>query len=208
MKDLQKYWSERDQPRGPLDRELPEWAQSKVNYLRLVLICLLMVMTFSGFLSGCSALASGDWQAVTELLTDAQLQTVMDENTSNLPEPQRAELLEAMRAQAVTDTVVAIDFNSPLLTGQLGTLFAVYAFFEDHPRSLLQIYLTDGLPPGNDFALLHVTDRLVNGLPCLQVDQLQNPAQPEVARLEYCYDGNTYVFQSQINLPFADEGSL
>ena len=207
MEDLQKYWSERDQPRGPLDRELPEWAQSKVNYLRLVLICLLAVIALSGLLSGCSALASNDWQAATELLTDAQLQTVMDENTANLSASQQAELLDAMQAQAVTDTVVAIEFNSPLLTGQLGTLFAVYAFSEDNPRSLLQIYLTDVLPPGDEFALLHVTDRLVNGLPCLQFDQLQNPAQQEVARLEYCYDGNVYGFQDQINLPFADEGS-
>ncbi len=208
MKDLQKYWSERDQPRGPLDKEIPEWAQTKVNYLRLVLVCLFAVIALSGLLGGCSALASDDWQASNELLTDAQLQTVVDENTSNLPEPQRAELLEAMRVHAVTETVVAIDFNSPLLTGQLGTLFAVYAFSEDEPRSLLQIYLTDVLPPGDEFALLHVTDRLVNGLPCLQFDQLQNPAQPEVSRLEYCYDNNAYVFQDQINLPFADEGSL
>lgn len=204
-KDLQKYWRDRDKPRGPLDRELPDWAQSRVNYIRLGFIILFAALAFSSFLSGCSATASGNWRPAANVLPESAIQSVIAENTaSSLSEAERADLAGDMQVLELAENLVAIDFNDPLLTGQLGTRFAVYRLApEAEPQQVFQTYLDSELP--KDFELVSTIEQTLNGLPCLHIHQVSDRTREEVTRYELCYDGNTYVLQNEINLSFDDE---
>lgn len=200
---LQQYWQERDRHHGGWDRELPEWAQTRVNYLRLGFIFLFAALAIGG-LVGCSASASDDWRPATDLLTDAQQQTVLDANTSNSLNPDELSgIAESMRVQELAEGLVAVDFNSPLLTGQLGTRFVVYYIADEPPSPVLETHLVKTLPDG--FPLIDTLEQTLNGLPCLAIHQVDSRVRSEVTRYEFCYDGNTYALQNKTNLPFDDE---
>lgn len=202
-KTLQQYWQERDQYHGGWDRELPEWAQTRVNYLRLVFMVIFAALAIGG-LFGCSANASNEWRPAPDLLTETQQQEILDANTSNSSSPDElSSIAESMRVRELAEGLVAVDFNSPLLTGQLGTRFVVYYITDETPSPVLETHLVKTLP--ENFPLIDTLEQTLNGLPCLVIHQVDMRVRSEVTRYEFCYDGNTYVLQNESKLPFDDE---
>lgn len=199
---LRNFWRERDEhQRGRWDFELPDWAQPRINYVRLGLAFLLGALALGGIM-GCSANAS-EWSRAGSLVPEDSLQQVIDENTAELSDAERSELIETTEAIEIAPDVVGVYFRSPLLTGQLGSLFTVYRLDGDSPVPLLQTYLRPDLPASGDYPLVEVTDRILNDLPCLHIHQVESAA-PEVTRFEVCFDGNEYRIEEEITIPLED----
>lgn len=203
QQSLRDFWRGRDEhQRGRWDFELPDWAQPRINYVRLGLAFLLGALALGGIM-GCSASASSGWSRADSLVPEASLEQVVNENTSDLSEAERSELIEDTDAIEIAPDVVGLYFRSPLLTGQLGSLFVVYRLEGDSPMPLLQTYLRPDLPASGDYPLIATTDRIVNDLPCLHVHQVESAA-PEVTRFEVCFDGNEYRIEEEIAIPLED----
>ena len=93
----------------------------------MCLFSLLLSMTLSPLLGGCSASRAADWIPATDEFDAPTLEAIVTENSTVEPGSDDYEALTAdMRVRPLAPNLIAVDFNSPLLTRRLGTLFIVY----------------------------------------------------------------------------------
>jgi len=203
--EREKHYRQRDAARdirrGPLDFRLSP-GQTRLARLGYVLLIGILIAMMLASLLGCSAQAqAGDWEPVGDRLSAEQVETVVTTHSSVEPDSDEyGELTSSMVARELEPGLLAIDFNSPLLTGANGTLLVVYRT-EDGLKEVFSAYLDRALPPGYD--LLLVTERRESDLPCLQINQLL-PMEGEVVRRILCFDGNTYQVRDRKPVPVTD----
>jgi hypothetical protein len=191
-----------EQPRGRWDVPVsPGW----VKRTWLLLFSLLLSMILSPLLTGCSANAA-DWIPARDEFDAQVLEAIVTENSTIPPGSEDyRELIEDMRVRQLAPDLVAIDFNSPLLTGSLGVLLIVYRLDDaGGMEQVLYTHLDPALPEG--YPLVRVTEREENGLPCLQLFQTQH-YEGTVERYELCFDSEQYELRDTQAFPVEDADS-
>lgn len=188
----------RDRPRR-WDLQL---RSDQAGRFRYALLLLLGVLTWM-LLSSCAS--SSEWNPARRQLDGSQVEAIATENSSLKPGTSEYEqLTEAMLVRELAAGLIAIDFNSPLLTGANGVRFAIY--LEDTstgaPTAVLQTYVS-GLPP--EYERVRVLDRSLNGLPCLHI--LQAASAGEIEQFEMCFDGDRYTLRDRKTLPINSGGT-
>jgi hypothetical protein len=188
-----------EQPLGRWDVPVsPAW----VRRTWLLLFSLLLSMTLSPLLTGCSASAA-DWIPATDEFDAPTLTAIVTENSALEPGSEIYEALTAdMRVRSLASNLVAIDFNSPLLAGRNGVRFAVYLMPDGgEVQQVMYTYLDPALPEG--YSLIRVTEREESSLPCLQIFQTQHE-EGTVERYELCFDGESYQLRDTQAFPVED----
>ena len=182
--------------------ELTPVQAQRLQYIWLILIGVVCFSLIAPFLGGCAARAS-PWHPASSQFNAEQIEAIATENSSIKPGTDEYEqLTQGMQSRQIEPGLIAIDFNSPLLRGRNGALFAIYKQDEGTSQRVLQTYLH---PVPKGFQMLEATARRANGLPCLYLFQAP-PYEGVVERNELCFDGSTYRLRDTQSLPI--ENSL
>ncbi|WP_346293154.1 hypothetical protein [Sphaerothrix gracilis] len=166
------------------DIELPEWTGKLVKYSYLGFGLFLLVSSL--FLLGCSSAGASDglnWQSATSVISEERAREIVEENSSESADIDA--ILEAMQVFQ-SDELLLVDFNSPLLTGRLGTLHVIY---DSEGNRIFNRYLPSRLPGG--VPTLHFSERTSDGYPCLLINA--EPTETEITQYTLCYQGADWV---------------
>ena len=166
------------------DIELPEWTGKLVKYSYLGFGLFLLVSSL--FLLGCSSAGASDglnWQSATSVISEERAREIVEENSSESADIDA--ILEAMQVFQ-SDELLLVDFNSPLLTGRLGTLHVIY---DSEGNRIFNRYLPSRLPGG--VPTLQFSERTSDGYPCLLINA--EPTETEITQYTLCYQGADWV---------------
>lgn len=200
-------WQVRDWQYGIGDFEMPEWAQRRANYLRLVLAVVLIFLLMSNTACTAQARTTQNWRSVAEsnIFSAADLNEILDENTSSLTAEEAAELKSDLQIKELTESLVAVDFANPLLTSGNGrwNRFGLLHLTEDGWETVLQGYKTL-LPP--NFEFVQITEQVRNGFPCVRVNLMPEPVS-EIEQNTLCYQPGLgeYRVIDTVRVPFQDK---
>jgi hypothetical protein len=173
------------------DMELPEWAGRVVRYLYLGLSLALLASSLT--LMSCASAGAADglnWQDATQVISEQRALEIVGENSSVSGEDQQS-ILESMQVYQSDDGLLVVDFNSPLLSGRLGSLYVIY---EADGKQIFNRYISKNLP--EDVPVIQFSpDREGTDYPCLLISLLDEPTDPEsgIAQVTLCYDGADWI---------------
>jgi hypothetical protein len=173
------------------DIELPEWAGRVVRYLYLGLSFALLLSSLT--LMSCSSAGASDglnWQDATQVISETRALEIVGENSSVSGEDQQS-ILESMQVYQSDDGLLIVDFDSPFLSGRLGSLYVIY---DADGKQIFNRYISKNLPEGVP-VLQFSPDREGTEYPCLLISMLDEPANPEsgIAQVTLCYDGADWI---------------
>jgi hypothetical protein len=173
------------------DVELPEWAGRVVRYLYLGLSLALLVSSLT--LMSCASAGAVDgfnWQGATQVISEESALAIIGENSSVAGEDQQT-ILESMQVYQSDAGLLIVDFNSPLLSGRLGSLYVIY---DADGKQIFNRYLSKNLP--EEVPVIQFSpDREGTDYPCLLISLLDQPTHPEsgIAQVTLCYDGADWI---------------
>lgn len=170
----------------------PNWVKSCTNYFRLGFgLFLMLSLSLGCLLGGCSSNAQGGlpWEEAETYFSQPQLEALVSSSVNG----EKVIKKIAKNAQGFEvnkePQAVLVDFNGEELEGSLGRLYRIILFDkeEDSLTPIFSRYLDSRLPPQEK--LLEVLEKQENGLPCLQINQLEDV---NIRRSEACFDGLEY----------------
>ena len=167
------------------DIELPEWAGKLVKFSYLGFGLFLLVSSL--FLLGCSSAGASDglnWQSATSVISEERAKEIIAENSAE--SANRDSILETMRVFQSDEGLLFVDFNSPELTGRLGSLHVIY---DSEDNLIFGRYLPSRLPEG--VPTLQLSERTSGGYPCLVINS--DPTETEITQYTLCYQGADWV---------------
>lgn len=186
----------RSKERG--DVELPDWSGrfAKFIYLGLGLALLLSSL----LLSGCASAKADDlpdWQAAADTLPEGQVREIVIQNSS-VTDQEISSIVRSMLVAEMDNGMLIVDFNNPLLTGRIGSLYTIYNTSGDR---IFNRYLSQQLPEG--VPVIQLSDRTNSGNSCIIVNSANQPAQvdSDVLQTLLCFEGSQWVTQNQKIVP-------
>ncbi len=127
------------------------------------------------------------WESATEHFSTEEINAIVRENSS-ASGTQIDDLASAMQVYEIENDLYLVNFNSRLLCGRGGCLYAMYHEDDRQLDRVFYNYLT-ATPRG--VPLLEIDDREQNDLPCLTFNQL-DPSLSQLNAITLCFDGEQY----------------
>lgn len=186
----------RNQERG--DIELPRWSGKFAKFIYLGLGLALLLSSL--LLSGCASAKADDspnWRSATEVLPEDRARQIVSQNSSVTNE-EISSIVDSMRVAEMDNGMLIVDFNNPLLTGRIGSLFTIYNADGDR---IFNRYLSQQLPEG--VPVIQLSDRTHSNNPCIIVNSANQPAQAgsDVLQTLLCFEGSQWVTENQKIVP-------
>lgn len=164
----------------------PRWLGSAAYWFRLSFAVVVLISSLLG-LAACGVNAQEiSWQPGSKYFERSLLEQMVEENTSLTPSESTISQVQVHRLTKQPQLTL-VNFNNAELCGQLGCLYAIYLETASDNTKVFSRNLRSELPKG--VALIEVSDRSSNDLPCLILNQLVGS---ELTKLTLCYDGSKY----------------
>lgn len=174
------------------DIEVPAWVGKllRFSYLGFGLFLLASSLALLGCSSAVAVDSELEWQSATEVVSEARVREIAIENSAYAESDQENvdSLTSAMLVSQLSEEILIVDFNSPLLTGRAGTLFAVY---EGNGMGdlILARYFNKRIPQG--VPVIQLSERTgIDDYPCFVVNDIEQPTDStDIVQATLCYDG-------------------
>jgi hypothetical protein len=182
--------------------EVPEWTAKMIRFFYLGIG--IFLLTSSLMLLGCSSAGASDsitWQPATNVISAARAREIIGENSSVSSESTIQSMIESMKVAQLSQGLLMVDFNSPMLTGIAGGRYAIY---DSNQKQIFNRYLPAFLPSG--VPTVQLAERTgASDYPCLVVNTLTEPANAEtdITQLTLCYDGGEWKTENRKTVPIS-----